>query len=143
MSYALDANILLYASDTGSPHHVAAQECLRRCVAGPETVYLPWPVLMAYLRIATHPTIFAAPLTPAEAQRNVSALLSRPHIRPLSADDGFWLAWQDLAAHVVARGRLVTDLWIAAVLRQHGVTRILTNDNDFKRFGFLSVVNPL
>lgn len=143
MSLAIDTNLLLYASDSGSRHHEAALSFLTEAAAGPGTVYLPWPVLMAYLRIATHPTVFAVPLSPAEAEGNVSQLLSRPHVQPLAARQGFWGVYQRVCSAGPMRGGLVTDAWIAALCLQYGVTHIATNDRDFNRFDFLKVVNPL
>jgi hypothetical protein len=39
---------------------------------------------MSYLRIATHPRIFSAPLSPDEAPGNVSALVGLSHARAVS-----------------------------------------------------------
>lgn len=61
---------------------------------------------MAYVRIATHPSIFAAPLTPEEAVANVSALLALPHVRVSSEQDGFLDAYAHVTADVVVRGKL-------------------------------------
>ena len=46
MSLAIHANVLLYASDTGSPHHAAARAFLESSVGGDEIVYPAWPTLM-------------------------------------------------------------------------------------------------
>jgi hypothetical protein len=59
MSYSFDANVLLYASDRSSERHDAPRVFLEKCAAQPEVLCLAWPTLMAYLRIATHPGIFA------------------------------------------------------------------------------------
>ena len=142
MSYALDANVLLYASDASSAFHSRAVALLERSAAGPEIVYLPWPVAMAYLRIATHPSIFESPLSPDEAESNIGALLARPHIRPLGEIDGFWDAYLRSTEGVVARGNLVPDAHLAALLLQHGVTTLWTHDRDFRRFERLRVRDP-
>ena len=81
MSYTIDANVLLYASDESSPVHAPARAFVERLAAGPEIAYLFWPTVMAYLRIATHPAVFARPLTTAEAIGNVEQLLD-PAARP-------------------------------------------------------------
>jgi uncharacterized protein len=39
-------------------------------------------------------------------------------------------------------GNLVFDLHTAALMREHGVTRIYTYDGDFRRFPFLDVQVP-
>ena len=77
MSYTLDANILLYASDETSPHHARSLEVVTRAAQGPEIVYLFWPTIMAYLRIATHPAVFRRPLSAAEAVRTSRRPASR------------------------------------------------------------------
>ncbi len=142
MSFSIDTNVLLYASDRTSPFHDTAAAFLAECASGPDLVYLGWPVIMSYLRIATHSGIFAAPLSPDEAAGNITALLERPHIRTLGEDDGFWPAYRTVAAGFPVRGNAVPDAHLATLLRLHGVLTLYTNDADFKRFGFLRIVNP-
>lgn len=143
MSYSIDSNILLFSSNTASPHHEKAREFLRRCVERPELMYLTWPTVLAYLRIATHPSIFAAPLTPSEAMTNIEALLERPHIRAVGELDGFLNAFKVASQGVVVRGNLVPDAHLAAILLQHGIRTLYSNDRDFRKFSFLKVVDPL
>lgn len=105
-------------------------------------MYLAWHTVMAYLRISTHPGIFANPLTPERAAANVGALIDLPHTRLLSEEDGFWEVYREVTRGLTVRGKLVADAHLVAVLRQHGVSRIYTNDADFLRFRFLDVRNP-
>jgi len=142
MSYALDVNVLLFASDSSSPQHARATEFLGKCAASPETLCLAWPTVMGHLRMATHPAIFAAPLSPAEAMRNVDAPLGLPHVRVLGELDGFWDLYRDVTKGLAPRGNLVPDAHLAALLRQHGVVRLYTSDRDFRKFGFLDVRDP-
>jgi toxin-antitoxin system PIN domain toxin len=101
-----------------------------------------WPTIVGYLRIATHAGIFASPLSPEEAMRNIQGLLDMPHVRTLGEDDGFWEVYRGVATSFPIRGNAVPDAHLVAVLRQHGVRTIYTSDADFKRFPFLRVVNP-
>ena len=142
MSFALDVNILLYASDASSPFHARAAEFLSRCASSRDVFYLTWNTVMAYLRIATHPSISAHPLSVDEAMRNVDALVALPQARLLAEEEGFWEVYRALAREVVVRGNLVPDAHLAAVLRQHGIKTIYTNDADFLKFDFLEVKNP-
>jgi hypothetical protein len=64
ISFAVDANVLVYASNTASPEHVRARDFLSACARGTELLCLGWPTLMAYLRISTQPAIFPTPLSP-------------------------------------------------------------------------------
>jgi predicted nucleic acid-binding protein len=36
----------------------------------------------------------------------------------------------------------VPDAYLAALLKQNGVTRLYTADRDFRRFDFLKVIDP-
>ena len=97
---------------------------------------------MAYLRISTHPAVFRSPLSAEEATSNLAGLMSLPHVRMLSEQDGFWAVYREATKGLVVRGNLAPDAHLAALLRQHGVRRLYTNDADFRRFQFLEVLNP-
>ena len=142
MSYAIDANVLLYASDASSPFHRRAREFVEACAQGSEVVCVAWTTAMTYLRISTHAAIFESPLTPEEATANLDALLGLPHVRMLAEEEGFWDVYREVTRDVVARGNLVPDAHLAALLRQHGVRRLYTNDSDFRKFRSLDVHNP-
>lgn len=105
-------------------------------------LYVAWSTVMSYLRISTHPAIFASPLRPAEAVRNVEALLRVPHVRMLAEQEGFWDLYREVTRAVPARGNDVPDAHLATVLRQHGVATLYTNDRDFRKFDFLTVRDP-
>jgi hypothetical protein len=142
LSYALDVNILLYASDQASSWHDTALSFLEDRVADPDLMCLAWPTLFSYLRIATHPRIFARPLSPAEAFSNIESLLNLPWVRVLSENEGFLETYREVTSLLPVRGNFVPDAHLAALLLQHGVRRIYTNDADFRKFTFLYVRNP-
>jgi uncharacterized protein len=143
MSVAIDANLLLYASDAGSRFHERASETLREYAEGADLLYVFWPVAMAYLRIATHPAIFDRPLSPAQAAANVDALLSRPTVRSPGEDDGFWTTYMRATDGIVVRGNLVADAHLVALMRQYGVETIVSHDRDFHKFRGIRVRDPL
>ncbi len=143
MSYAIDVNILLYASDADSPMHGRASAFLQRCVSNREVFCVAWVSLMSYLRMATHPTIFNRPLAHEEAARNVEALLAVPHCRVISEEDGFWDRYREVTQDVPTRGNLVPDAHLAALLSQHGIVTLYTHDRDFRKFELLEVRDPI
>jgi len=142
MSCAIDVNILLYASDRESRFALSAQELLSQLASGREPLFVAWSTIMAYLRISTHGSIFAHPLAPEEAMSNVEALIRLPHVRVLAEEEGFWDSYCEVVRDVPARGNLVSDAHLAALLLQHGVNVLYTNDRDFRKFDFLKVRNP-
>ncbi len=142
MSFAVDANILLYASDTASPFHDPARAFLSERAAGPELFCLGWPTLMSYLRIATHPGIFAKPLTPATAVGNLESLLSLPNVRALGEGERFWECYAEVTRDLVVRGNLTPDAHLVALLLEHGVPLLYSNDSDFKKFSAIDSRSP-
>jgi uncharacterized protein len=143
LSFSCDVNVLLYASDSASPVHVTARRFLETASAGDDLFCLAWPTVMSYLRMATHPRIFAAPLTPAEALANVDTLAGLSHVHLLGEEDGFLDVYREVAAGFPVRGNLVPDAHLAAILKQHGVRTLFTLDTDFRKFPFLDVRDPL
>ena len=142
MSYSVDVNVLLYASDEASSRHARAKAFLEARSADPDVFYVAWSTLMSYIRISTHVSIFARPLAPADALANVEALLALPRVRILTEADGFLEAYGNVTAGSPVRGNLVPDAHLAALLLQNGVRTIYTNDTDFRKFDFLDVRNP-
>jgi uncharacterized protein len=142
VSFAVDVNVLLYASDRSSPFAARAVEFLETCAAGSDVWCLAWPTVMGYLRMVTHPAICREPLAPEAAMQNVESLLRLPHVRTLGEDERFWDVYKDVVGEVPARGNLVPDAHLAALLRLHGVTTLYTNDKGFRRFDFLNVRDP-
>jgi toxin-antitoxin system PIN domain toxin len=142
VSYTVDANVLLYASDESSRFHEPAVAFLRDLAEGPEIAYLFWPTVLAYLRIATHPTVFSAPLTVQEAVGNVSGLLELPHVRTAGEQDRFWRLFVDTSGSAGVRGNLVPDAHVVALMLENGVGTIWTHDRDYRRFDGIEVRNP-
>jgi predicted nucleic acid-binding protein len=97
---------------------------------------------MSYLRIATHPRIFSAPLSPDEALGNVAALLGLPHVRAVSELDGYLDAYKHVTGGTPVRGNLVPDAHVATILFQHGVRTLYSNDRDFRKFSSIDLRDP-
>lgn len=143
MSYSIDVNVLLYASDSGSPLQRKAREFLDSVAARSDLLFLTWTVITGYIRIVTHPAILGNPLSPGEAIANIASLLGLPRVRVVGEGEGFWELFQELAADHPPRGNAVPDLYLAALLRHNGVRTLYTTDRDFRRFEFLDVRDPL
>jgi len=143
MSFAIDVNILLYASDASSLHFERARSFIESCMVQNEVFAIGWPTVMGYLRMATHPAIFDRPLSHEEAARNIDSLLATPSCRVIAEEDGFWAIYREVTKNVPTRGNLVPDAHLAALLSQHRVVKLYTHDKDFRKFSFLDVRDPL
>ena len=142
MTYAIDANLLLYASDEESPFHDRAVELIDSVALGPEIVYLFWPTVIAYLRISTHPAVFKRPLPHADARANVQSLLDLSHVQAVGEQERFWRNFGEVADDVSPSGNLVSDAHIVALMRENGVRTIMTRDRDYRKFTGISVRDP-
>ena len=143
----VDTNIVIYASDEFAPEHAACRRLLLGVPASPdmpaEPLCIPWSVIYEFLRVVTHPRALRRPWSMAEAWAFVTVLLRSPHITVLGPGPGHAAAAERMLSAPGVRGNLVHDAHIAAVLAEHGVRRIYTRDQDFRRFPGLEVVDPL
>ena len=96
---------------------------------------------MAYIRIATHPAIFEKPLSPAEAVSNIDALLALRHVQTVGEQDRFWSSYRNVAAEADARGNLVPDAHLVALMTENGVRMIWTHDRDYRRFRGIEILD--
>jgi toxin-antitoxin system PIN domain toxin len=142
MSQTFDVNILVYATHQGSPFHQQAKALIERFLAGPDLVYLLWPVALGYLRVVTHPRVLDAPLAPDVAADNIDQFVSRPHVRSVGEIDGFWSVYRRVADAVRPRGNLVPDAHLVALMGQHGISTIWSHDRDFRKFDGITVRDP-
>lgn len=141
MTATVDVNLLLYWSDADSPFHRRSAAVMEDLARGPDLLFLFWPVLMSYLRLATHPRIADAPLSLEEAIGNVVALTGASHARTPGEDTGFLDVFRATLPGPI-RGNDISEAHLVALMRQHGVATIYTNDRGFRRFEKIRVVDP-
>ncbi len=142
--FVVDTNVLLYAADESSEFHAPCRRLLEGLRSGPIPWFLTWGIVYEFLRVATHPRVYPSPWSASEANAFVGALLRSPSARLLThtARHAEILA-ASLAEVPEARGTLLHDLHTAVLMREHGVSRIVTRDRDFHRFEHFDVVDPL
>ncbi len=138
----VDANLLVYAVLSESPFHERAKGWWEAALSGTTRVGLPWPSLLAFLRLVTNPRVVQVPLPMTDAWGVVDEWLEREVV---------WVP-QPTRSHRDVLGGLLTSLHIAAnhvpdahlasLAIEHGVT-LYSNDSDFARFTGLRWTNPL
>jgi len=138
----VDANLLLYAANRVAPEHEAAREWLDARLSGTARVGLPWPSLLAFVRLASNPLVMRQPVSVARAWEQVQQWLTagpawvpQPTVRHAevlgSLCEPTWMT-----------SRLVPDAHLAALAIEHGLT-LCSTDGDFARFAGLDWNNPL
>ena len=142
MTILVDANLLIYAYNSAATQHDAARAWLEDRLAGVAPVGLPWPSLLAFLRVMTHPRLFARPVTTLSAWEQVSRWLRSPIVWAPQPTDRHGQILGQLLALPGVRGNLVHDAHLAALAIEHGLM-LCSTDGDFARFSGLRWQNPL
>jgi hypothetical protein len=142
--FVVDTNVLLYAADQASPEHAVCRGRLEAWRSQALPWYVTWGILYEFLRVSTHPRVFRRPWSAEMAWAFAEALLESPGIGVLVEGPRH----RDIAAQVLRegsglRGNVLHDAHTAILMREHGVRRIYTRDQDFHRFEFVEVLDPL
>jgi hypothetical protein len=124
------------------PQHEAARTWLDRQLNGTAPVGLPWPSLLAFVRIVTNPRVFRQPLSIGDAWAQVEAWLGCPPAWIPNPMERHREVLGSLLTGHVARANLVPDAHLAALAMEHGLL-LCSTDGDFARFPGLRWQNPL
>ena len=107
-----------------------------------EPIGLAPVVVLAFVRLVTHPSVAANPRSVGETRQIVESWLDAPHVRVLPTSSSLMARFFDLLDAVGMGGNLSTDALIAA----HALNadaKVYSNDSDFSRFPGLDFRNPL
>lgn len=139
----IDTNVWLYFANKDSPFYESVELFLRPCLKGEREFAVSWQIIYEFIRTVTHPNYHATPLSWKEAHNFVTQVLRFPNMKLIQEGP----AHAEALEYVVeqsgyTRGYFIHDCHIAALLYENGIRRIMTADQDFRRFPFLEVVDP-
>ena len=137
-----DANLLIYAYDSGATQHTAARAWVERTLSGGDLVGIPWHSVWAFLRLMTNRRLPGSRFSMQQACAIVDAWLERQNVRLLLPGDHPWPLLRNVLLEGQASGGLVSDAVMAAVAIEYGGV-LYTADRDFTRFPGLRWKNPL
>jgi toxin-antitoxin system PIN domain toxin len=137
----IDANILIYAHVPTLPHHEAARRWLEEQL-NESRVGLPWPSLLAFMRLVTNPRIFERPASITEAWSRVEEWLALPSVWIPQPTERHSQILGELLRKVVDRPTLIPDAHLAALAIEHNLI-LCSTDEDFARFPQVRWLNPL
>jgi toxin-antitoxin system PIN domain toxin len=138
----VDANLLIYALDSDSPHHARARPWLERTLSGTALVGLPWIVILAFIRLTTRSGIMRRPLPLPDALAYVDSWLGQPCVEAVAPGEHHWPILSSLLEAIGSAGNLTSDAHIAALALERGAS-VCSADHDFARFPGVRHVNPL
>jgi toxin-antitoxin system PIN domain toxin len=138
----VDANVLVYAANHAAPEHEKARRWLDDRLMGTARVGLPWPSLLAFVRLVSNPLVVRHPVSVETAWRQISDWLTCDTTWvPLPTDRHAALLGY-FCKEPWMTSRLVPDAHLAALAIGHGLT-LYSTDGDFARFAGLTWQNPL
>ena len=126
----VDANLLLYAEDSLSEHHVAARSWWDAQLSAADPVALCWQVIVAFIRIGTNPRLHQRPLTLKEAVDRVQSWLDQPCVQIVRDTDRHWELFRRMLSSGNATGNLVSDAHLAALAIEYNSV-LYSTDADF------------
>ena len=138
----VDANLLVYAHNADAVEHSIARAWLENQFSQPYRVGLPWPSLLAFVRLACNPAVVPAALRPAIAWQYVEAWLALDTVWIPEPGPGHTAILAGFFGLSQMTGRLVPDAHLAALAIEHGLT-LCSTDGDFAKFPGLKWLNPL
>ncbi len=128
-----DVNVLIYAFRKDAESHRRYREWLHDVVNGESAFGLSPQVLSSFVRVSTHPAIFAQPSGLDEALAFCRALMDHPHCQLVQPGGRHWFIFEDLCRRAQASGNVVQDAWFAGLAIENGCEWI-TTDRDYARF---------
>jgi len=138
----VDANLLVYAHNADAVEHSIARAWLEHQFSQPSRVGLPWPSLLAFVRLACNPAVVPAALRPAIAWQYVEEWLALDNVWIPGPGPGHAAVLAGFFGLAQMTGRLVPDAHLAALAVEHGLT-LCSPDGDFAKFPGLKWLNPL
>lgn len=137
----VDANVLLHAVNARAHEHQAANAWLREALGQREGVAFAWTVVLAFLRLSTHPSIFPRPLSVVQAAEVVERWLQAPPSVTVEPTRRHLPLLRGLLERTGTAGNLVGDAHLAALALEHGAT-VVSFDRDFARFEGVTLRRP-
>ena len=139
LAHKAGRSYLIHVHRVESEWHEAAVARLVALGEGAERCALPVFCVTEFMRVVTHKRVFNPPSTVEQAADFIDTVVASPSCEIARPGAGFleWLL--TTAREADSHGNLMFDAQIAAVCREHGIERVLTNDSDFERFGALQV----
>lgn len=142
--YVVDTNVLVYAANGSAAEHASCRRVLDTLRVGPSAWYLTWGICFEFLRVVTHPRVFASPWTARGAWTFLEVLLSAPGCRMLIPEPTHPHIVRALVADSAdLRGNIWHDAETVALMQATGIRRVISRDTDFHRFAGIEVLDPL
>jgi len=144
MSAAVDTNVLLYAINPTCSEYARARAAVEALRWRESAWFLTWGVIYEFLRVSTHREVLQPPMSVTGALLFIRGLLESPSLGILQETDRHFEELDEVARQTPGiSGNDAHDVHLVTLMREHGVSTILTADRGFRRFKNLEVIDPV
>lgn len=144
MRFLVDTNILAYAVNRDCDEHRGAARAVEGWLSDSIPWAVTWGVVYEFLGVVTHPRIFRRPLSSGQALGFLDPILASDVVTVLGPTPRHEELLRSTIRDVGRpAGNLFHDLHTAVTMREHGIAEIMTADADFRKFPFLTVIDPV
>jgi predicted nucleic acid-binding protein len=143
MRILLDANILLRLVEPAHPHYAASRDGIELLEDRDHELILVPQVLYEFWAVATRPIANnGLGMTVPDALNQLTE--TKELFRLLRDERAIYEIWEQLVSSLEIKGKPAHDARLAAAMRRHGITHLLTfNTSDFARFSFVTAWDPI
>lgn len=138
----LDVNVLVYSHREDVPDHKLYRAWLEERINDDAPFGICDLALSGFLRIVTHPKIFAPPSDLERALAFTREVRESPNCLVIAPGAKHWEIFHRLCRTSNVRGNLIPDAYFAALAIESG-SEWVTTDRDFARFPGLRWRHPL
>lgn len=143
MAYLLDSNIFIRLASRNDPLRQLSFDALRKLRSRNEVLCYTPQIVSEFWNVCTRPAAARGGLNLSSEQTERKVRLIERYFVLLPDSLATFQEWRRLVASHSVLGVAVHDAKIVASMSVHGVTNLLTlNEDDFKRYTTVNVVNP-
>ncbi|GIV19091.1 MAG: hypothetical protein KatS3mg023_0842 [Armatimonadota bacterium] len=139
----LDTSVLLREIHVHDAYHQTVVYSVEKLVSTGWMTYVAPQCLQEYWAVATRPPEARGGLglSVERAAEDIEQIISAHDVLVENAE--IFQVWRRVVIDYRVLGRQVWDARIAAIMKLHGISHLLTfNTQDFRRFGFLKAWSP-
>ncbi len=143
MIYLVDTNVLLRFLFRADPEYTAIRAAVRILKARGDETFAALQNISEFWNVLTRPATVRGGygLSITEAQYRLKFI--ERHFRVVPDPPSIYAEWKQIVISHSVKGVQVHDARIAALMKAHGIPRILTlNKSDFLRYKFVTAFDP-
>ena len=143
MAYLVDTNVFIRLASRNDPLRQVCLNALRKLRSRNEVLCYTPQVLGEFWSVCTRPPTSAGGLGLSVEATEMKARVIERYFVLLPDNQETLREWRRLVVVYSVMGKVVHDAKLVASMNVHGVTNLLTfNDEHFKRYPTIIVVNP-